>query len=283
MAAVLPAILLAACATGPRPGELTGFATAVGKVHGQTDAAFDRANAISRQAAIDLFVTSRRPGLSERSFPMAIAAQTRQAWDGALADLERYGTLLATLTGAGRGRATGEAFVGLGDELGRGQAGVGIDPGVGAGFAALAAALVDSQARSSARDVMRRTDPAVRSLVAAMAAAIGASDAEGLRGTVASNWTAALGATRAAYATAAEKGDESRQRSLIADYLAGVDRRDADLRALASLRTSLLTLGDAHAAAAAGSAPGQAAVLDGIDRRLADMRRDMGRLGEAAK
>ena len=274
---------LAGCTHSLDPEGLSRFAEAAGKVHVQADAAFGRANAISRQAAIDVFVASRRPGLSERALPPAVDADAVAVWDAALSDLERYGALLAQLTGPGRGAGTGTAVAALGRELGSGQAAARIDPGVGAGFAALAGVLVDAEAKSSARKIMRDADPAVRRLLVAMADAVGVDRNQGLQGTVWSNWTASLNGARDAYATAAEKGDEGRQRVLIGEYLGGIDRRDADLRALASLRASLLGLADAHAAAAAGSAPSQAAIIAGIDRRLEDARRDIRTLGGDAR
>lgn len=273
---------LSGCVHAVAQGDLSRFAEAAGKVHDQADVAFARANAISRHAAIDVFVASRRVGLSDRAFPPVLDADTIAAWDAALTNLERYGSLLAELTDAGRGARAGLGVTTFGHELQSGQAGAGLTPGIGAGFAALAGILVDSSAQSSAKAVMRRADPEVRRLLVAMAKAVGSDRTEGLQGTVWSNWTASLNGTRAAYAVAAEKGDEARQRSLIADYLGGVDKRSADLRALSALHVSLLALADAHAAAAAGSAPTQAAIIAGMERRLGDTRRDIKTLGGGA-
>lgn len=281
--ALTAALALSACARSTTSGELAAFSQGVGKVHAQADLAFARANAVSRQAAIDVFVASRRPGLSERAFPPALEHDDVVAWDAALDDLQRYGDLLATLLDGGRGRRTSGAAAALGRELADGAARARIDPGVGAGFAALAGILVDARAASSARGIMRAADPSVRRLLLAMADAIGRDRTQGVQGTVWSNWTAATGGVRDQYAPAAEKGDEARQRALVADYLAALDRRDADLRSLSSLRASLISLADAHAAAAAGSAPGQMAVLEAIDRRLVEARRDVDLLGGGGK
>jgi hypothetical protein len=51
---------------------------------------------------------------------------------------------------------------------------------------------------------------------------------------------------------------------------------------LSALHVSLLALADAHAAAAAGSAPTQAAIIAGMERRLGDTRRDIKTLGGGA-
>lgn len=277
------ALCASACVHAPRQGDLSRFAEATGKVHAQADLAFARANAISRQAAVDAFVASRRPGISERAFPPALDPDAIAAWDGALSDLERYGALLARLTAPRRGTDTADAAAGLGRELQTGRARASIDPGVGAGFAALAGILVDASARSTARTLAASADPAVRRLLSAMADAIGTDWTQGVQATVWSNWTASLNGARAAYAAAAEKGDEVRQRALAAEFLAAIDRRDADLRALASLRGSLMSLADAHAAVAAGSASSQAELIDAIDRRLAETRRNIELLGGGAK
>ena len=54
----------------------------------------------------------------------------------------------------------------------------------------------------------------------------------------------------------------------VAEVFVGNDITEA----LAALRSSLLALGDAHTAAAAGSAPTQQAVLDRLERRLDQTR-----------
>lgn len=162
-----------------------------------------------------------------------------------------------------------DAFRRLGVQLTSGTTAADLDPGVTAGFAALAGALVDLRAQSTARDILRRTDPDVRRLLVAMADAVGSSDAEGLRGTVASNWTAALTAYQRTYAVAATEKADTRQRQIVADYLASVDRRDTQLSSLAGLRSSLLGLADAHTAAAAGSRRPFDEVLKDVNDRVA--------------
>lgn len=61
---------------------------------------------------------------------------------------------------------------------------------------------------------------------------------------------------------------DGRQRQIVDDYFAGIDRRVAHLAALAGLRASLLGLADAHTAAAAGSARPFRDVLADVDERL---------------
>ena len=76
-----------------------------------------------------------------------------------------------------------------------------------------------------------------------------------------------------AYAGAATQHDERAQRALVARYLDGVDQRDAQLRSLAAFRSSLLSLADAHAAAAAGARRPVAELLTVVEDRLDETRR----------
>ncbi len=232
-------------------------------------ATFIDANRLARSVEVDRFVRSGAIGLSERRFPPAVPADVVSRWRAAFGDLARYGNLLASFTGASRGGMQTDAFRQLGTQLNSGSTSASFDPGISAGFAALAGALVDLKAQSTARDILRHTDPDVRRLLVAMANAVGNNDEEGLRGTVASNWTAALSAYQRNYAIAAAEKVESRQRQIVADYLTSVDKRDGQLVALAGLRSSLLGLADAHTAAAAGSRRPFDEVLKDVNDRVA--------------
>ncbi len=255
------------CATAPS-ADLTGFGRAASTLQTDASTTFAEANRLARSVEVDRFVRSGAIALSERRFPAAVPPEVAAKWRGALGDLARYGNLLATLTGRGRGGVQTDAFRELGVQLNSSPTAADLDPGVSAGFAALAGALVDLRAQSSARDILRRTDPDVRALLTAMADAIGRSDGNGLRGTVASNWTTALSAHQRAYASAATEKADARQRQIVADYLVGIDRRDAQLAALAGLRASLLGLADAHTAAAHGSRRPFGEVLKDVNDRL---------------
>lgn len=264
-----PAILLISCSCARTPpADLTGFGRAATGLQTDVGSSFAEANRLARSAETDRFVRSGAIGLSERRFPSAVPPEVAAAWRNALGDLARYGNLLATLTGGGRGSMRTDAFRQLGVQLSAGPVAADLDPGIAAGFSALAGALVDLRAQSSARDIMRRTDPDVRRLLVSMADAVGVDDGSGLRGTVRSNWTAALTAQQRTYAVAATEKADARQRQIVSDYLAGIDRRDAQLAGLAMLRSSLLSLADAHTAAAAGSARPFRDVLADVDDRL---------------
>ena len=268
LAAALPLLVAASCAT-TQSTDLTGFGRAAAGLQADVGTTFAEANRLARSVEVDRFVRSGAVALSERRFPPAVPPEVAARWRAALGDLARYGNLLATLTGTSRGGVQTDAFRRLGVQLTSGTTAADLDPGVTAGFAALAGALVDLRAQSTARDILRRTDPDVRRLLVAMADAVGSSDAEGLRGTVASNWTAALTAYQRTYAVAATEKADARQRQIVADYLASVDRRDAQLSSLAGLRSSLLGLADAHTAAAAGSRRPFDEVLKDVNDRVA--------------
>ncbi len=265
---LLPVLLTAACATAPS-ADLSGFGRAATGLQADVGTTFAEANKVARAAEVDRFVRSGAIGLSERRFPAAVPADVAARWRAALGDMARYGNLLATLTGTGRGGVQTDALRQLGAQLNAGYTRADLDPGITAGFAALAGVLVDMKAQASAREILRRTDPDVRKLLVAMADAVGVDDAQGLRGTVASNWTAALSAHQRTYAVAATEKADARQRQIVADYLTGIDRRDAQLAALAGLRSSLLGLADAHTAAASGSRRPFDEVLKDVNDRVA--------------
>ena len=258
---------VSSCATAPS-ADLTGFGRAASTLQADAATTFADANRLTRSVEVDRFVRSGAIALSERRFPAAVPPEVAAKWRGALGDLARYGNLLATLTGRGRGSVQTDAFRELGVQLNAGLTAADLDPGVSAGFAAMAGALIDLRAQASARDILRRTDPDVRALLIAMANAVGRNDGEGLRGTVASNWTTALSVYQRTYAVAATERADARQRQIVADYLAGIDKRDAQLAALAGLRASLLGLADAHTAAANGSRRPFDEVLKDVNDRL---------------
>lgn len=267
--ALFACIALPGCARTVSSSELTGFGTAAATLSRQTDANFAEANRIARSAAVDRFVRAGTVGLTEAPFAPAVPVEVTDQWRSAFSNLERYGLLLGTLTDPAQGKQTTAAFKNLGAELRNGVASANISPGVAAGFSALAGALVDMEAQQRAQEILRRTDPEVRSLLTAMADAVGASDSEGLRGTVASAWTASGGRLQRNYALAVEaKRDEDSRRAIVTDYLTLLDRRQAQLASLASMKSSLLALADAHSAAAAGSKRPIGELLGIIEDRL---------------
>jgi hypothetical protein len=223
--------------------------------------------------SVDRFVRSGEVGLAESKFLVAVSRDEITAWQTALSVMERYGSSLASLVETNRGAQTSDALVALGEQLRDGQTQVNINPGIASTFASLGGALVNARAQSRAKDILATSDPHVQAVLHQMADALGSSDREGLRGTVYSNFTTSLRDVISAYAAAAEAKDLPEQRALVSDYLAALDRRDAQLRSLASLRSSLLTLASAHGAAAAGAPASVNGLLSSIETRLDETKR----------
>jgi hypothetical protein len=267
------ALALGGCARTVTSENLTGFGRAANDVSQQADLAFEESNKLARDVAVDRFVRSGLPGLSEQHFQGAIPRESMDAWQEALTGLSDYATILASLVDTNRGTQTSDAIVALGQKLQTGAIGARIDPAVSTAFASLGGALIDARGQRIARGILTRADPSVQSLLTSMAESIGAHNGEGLRGTVFTNWNANLDPVRRAYAAAADKKQESTQRLLIGEYLAGLDRRDAQLRSLANLRTSLVNLAAAHSAAAKGAPATVGSLLAQIERRLDETKR----------
>lgn len=270
---IVAAAALGACGPTVAAGDLTAFGTAAGAIGKQADLTFQQSNKLARDVSVNRFIRSGAPGLNEAQFAVAVSADDIAAWQSALGNLERYGAALASLVDTRRGTSTSDALLSLGQQLRDGGTGVSISPGVASAFASLGGALIDQAAQRSARDVLVRTDPEVQALLGQMVEALGAHDREGLRGTVATNWAASFDGVRRAYALAATERNEAQQRQLVGEFLGAIDRRDAQLRSMAALRSSLLNLASAHAAAAKGSPSSIGSLLAAIDTRLSETKR----------
>lgn len=267
------AIALGGCAKTVVSEDLAGFGKAANAIGQQADLTFVQSNKLIRDVSIDRFVRSRAPGLAESQFQVAVTRAEIDAWTESLTALGDYGAGLASLVDSRRGAQTSDALILLGQKLNNGVVGTNINPGIASAFASLGGALVDARAQGEARRILQKTDPSIQTLLGEMASAIGDSDAQGLRGTVLTNWNTSFNGVRSAYGSAAEKGDEAAQRRLVAEYLAGLDRRDAQLRSLANLRASLVNLGAAHAAAAKGAPATVDGLLAQVERRLDETKR----------
>lgn len=271
--ALIAALGLCGCARTADSTDLTSLGKAAAVVNDHSQSAFLESNRLIRRVSADRFIRSGDIALTDDKFQILVTPQAAADWQAVLSAMERYGALLGSLTRQSRGAATSDAIGGLANELNQGVVGASISPGVGAAIASLAGALVQARAERDARRILRATDPAFRATIEAMADAIGADESSGLRGTVRTNWEAALDESRRPYLTAAGDRNEAAQRRLVADYLAATDRRDAQLRTLADLRVSIVALGTAHAAAASGSPRSVDALLDAISHRAAETQR----------
>jgi hypothetical protein len=270
---LVTSILLAGCRTPTPPGDLAEFAKAASSISRQAQTVFTDSNKLARSVSAERFIASGQPGLSEDKFLTAVSPGDIAAWQAALSNLEDYGNALASLLDENRGPAISDSLVKVGQNLNANSAGVSISPAVGAGFASLGGAILSAAQHHQARKILQATDPSIQQITHSMAQAIGGTDAEGLRGSVKSNWTASLNPIRADYADAAGKHDLARQRGLVREYLAALDRRDAQLTTLADLRQAIAALGAAHAAAAAGNPKSAGSLLEAVAARAEETRR----------
>lgn len=273
LAGVAVAVLLSGCQTPVKSADLAAFSQATTAISRQAATSLADSNTLARQVSVERFVQSGVVGLSESQFPVAVAPQDIAAWQQALDGLEQYGNGVSVLADTGQDAALGDSLVKLGEQARSSRIGERISPQAAAGFASLGEAIAQAGSQRRVREILKATDPAIQQITATLADALGASDEQGLRGTVKSNWIASSGAVRVAYASAATRRDAPTQRSLIVEYLGDLDRRDAQLRALANLRASLLGLGAAHAAAAAGRSASVADLLNAVVARAAETQR----------
>jgi hypothetical protein len=269
--AVLIVALLAGCAQpAVRSDDALKFGQGVSQTRQQARIAFHDANALAREQAIQYVLATTRPGITEQDFTPALDPQAVAAWDTAFGLMESYASSLQQLLAPEHPAAFGNAVVELGSELKSGRVGATVPPTVGTAFAQLGEILITIKAEDDARSAMRKADPGVRAVLTSMADAIGASDRTGVRGTVWSNWKTQLaeGPIRDYSNAVRNNNDMAAKRTAAEAYIDLLDRRDAQLASLASLRQSLLLLADAHSAAAAGSPADLAGTLALINQRL---------------
>lgn len=253
--ATLAGLSLAACATpGPVLTESVGtIRTGVALADEQAAASFKAANSLALEIAIERKVGLPETSLRENDFPAAVDLETIAKWEASFNLLDRYLAGLQKLVDPSRADATGTGLSELAEEMQDGAMDAKLPVGVGPVVAALGRAIVQIGAERKAQMVLRRTDPAFQQVTAAMADAIGADDNGDLRGTVRNYWTNKFGESVVAYGRISPDAKDER-RAVIADYLKLIDARNADLARLRTLRTSILALGEAHAAAARGDA-----------------------------
>jgi len=115
-----------------------------------------------------------------------------------------------------------------------------------------------------------------------MATAIGTDNTSDLRGTVNANWNAVLARIRSEFAST-KPDDRDARRRVIQKFVDAVDARDTQLAGLDQLRSSLLALGEAHAAAGRGSRGEALFWIERIDGWLDDIKARTAALQQNAK
>lgn len=253
-AVMLACLWLAGCATpGPVLTESVGKVRAGTALAGeQSNLSLVAANAQARERGVEYKIGDPSLTLREADFPLAVSREDVLAWQAAFSALDQYMAALQKLVDPARAGETSDNLNAVGTALSSGSLGVKLPQGTAEAFATLGGAIVQARAEHKATEVMRRVDPAFTALMGAMADAIGADDHANLRGTVRANWESAIGHVRSDYAALPPAPLDAR-RDAATRFVTMLDTRDATDANLAALRTSLLALGEAHAAAAKGN------------------------------
>jgi hypothetical protein len=267
---------LAACATpGPALTESVGtIRTGIGTAREQSRLAFEGANRIARSQAIELKVDDTTAvSIAESDFPLAVSQDAIDHWAAAFNVLDSYTAALQQLVDPNLSQGTGDALQALGEQLQNGKTlNVNLPSGIAGAFASFGQALVQARAEKKATDVMRRVSPQFTAVMSGMADAIGADNTSDLRGTVRSNWADVLSRARTSFAATPPAKREARRR-VVQRFVEALDARDAQLANLAQLRTSLIALGEAHAAAGQGSHAEALLWVERINDWLDDVQR----------
>lgn len=127
---------------------------------------------------------------------------------------------------------------------------------------------------------MRRVSPEFSTVMSGMADAIGADNTSDLRSTVHANWATVLSRVRESFADTPAANRDARRR-VIQQFLDTLNARHAQLANLDKLRTSLIALGEAHAAAGRGNHGEALFWIERIDGWLDDVRRRTQEVEEA--
>ena len=263
---VLALVLLAACGSTPVREDIPPFRAAAATASQQTAQAFAEINAFLRERQIDRAVT--QPTLNETEFFTPLANEDVAKWNRAFALIDAYAASLEKLLDPQRRSDVQQELVGLGDAIGR-LDGRQLPDGVAAGFSTLGGLLLQMKTEKDAMAAIRRADPGVQAVFATMMAAIGTDQNDAIRGTVFTSWNQVLAQRSLDFLRA--QGNDAK-RAVVQDYVATLDKRDAQDRSLASLRRSIGLLASAHSALAAGRPDGAGAMLDMVQREYATWR-----------
>ena len=265
---------LGACATpGPILTDSVGtLRTGLAQSRQQAESSFAVTNAAAREIDIARALDSDRRTLAEADFPLALDPADIQRWSNAFTVLDSYLAALQQLVDPERAQATGDNLDALAAQLRGGATGLSLPAEATAAFSTFASALVQASAERRAQDVMRQVDPAFNAVMAGLAEAIGMDDRTGLRGTSRIYWANKLSDLRVAYSQV-DPSDRSGRRAGIDKFIQTMDARNAQLLSLADLRASVLALGAAHSAAAAGDDGNAQFWIGRIGGWLDDVRR----------
>lgn len=277
LAALLGAFVslhIAGCATpGPILTESVGtLRTGLTQTRQQADASFTLTNTAAREIDIARALDSDRRSLAEADFPLALDPADIQRWSNAFTVLDSYLGALQRLVAPERAQTTGNNFDALAAQLRSGATALSLPAEASAAFSTFASALVQANAERRAQDVMRQVDPAFNAVMAGLADAIGIDDRTGLRGTSRIYWENKLSDLRVGYSQI-DLANRTARRAAIDKFIQTIDARNAQLRSLGDLRSSVLALGEAHSAAAVGDNGNAQFWIGRIGGWLDDVRR----------
>jgi hypothetical protein len=286
-AAMFVVLGLAACAATPAPilTESVGtLRTGIGAAREQSRLAFDAANHLARDEGVERVLDDKKKvSLAQADFPFAVDPADISRWLAAFSALNAYTASLQQLLDPKLPQATGDSLQGLGEQLQTGKTiSASLPSGIAATFATFGQGLIGAKAEKTATDVMRRMTPAFTELMTNMATAIGTDNTSDLRGTVNANWNAVLARIRSEFAST-KPDDRDARRRVIQKFVDAVDARDTQLAGLDQLRSSLLALGEAHAAAGRGSRGEALFWIERIDGWLDDIKARTAALQQNAK
>lgn len=254
--------LLAGCATVQRE-EVAGWREAVVAVREQSAAAFAAYDDLIRD--FEIRRAAQRAKLDPADFAGALDRSSLQHWREAFDALDGYAAAVDRLLGDEVPRDAATAIETTGKQIAA-TAGLLSADGSGPVASALGGigkSLVANAAGARAADLMRAADGDVQRLLAAMAAmlhrpATSGRPEAGLLVAQRVTWDQRLAEIEASFGDAKD-GDA--RRAVAKHYLEVIEQRDASERAMLGLRRSLLDLGPAHTAAAAGRRVGIADVV----------------------
>lgn len=268
-------LLLAGCAAnGPVLGEsVTTMRAGVAQAKTESGDAFADINASRRDFAIeDVLDANRAP--DEKDFAPVIDQDTAGRWNEAFDRLDEYFAALLDLVDAKRSEQTGANLTAIGTALQSETIGAQLPRGSSETFAALGQLIVQASAENKALKVMQETDPAFQRLMRKMGDLVSSPDDGTLSALVRDQWQRRLNDIAADDYGAVKNGTRDQRAAVIRSYADALDQRNVKLAALASLRASLLALGEAHAAAAKGSDSAVLYWISQLNDRLKEARQN---------
>lgn len=273
LTAVLPALLLAACATnGPAMSEGVGaMRTGVAAARTGTAKAFTDINGARREDAIEDILDAGTPP-SEAAFAPVIDRDTAARWGEAFDRVDEYLGALQQLVDPKASAETSANLSAIGTALQSDTIGVKLPAGSAQLFAALGGAIVQASAEHKAQAVMLRTDPQFQSLMRRMADLVSGDGQGTLAAMVRTQWQRRLDGIAADNFAAVRSGSRDERKVVVTDYATALDARDAQLQTLDALRASLLALAEAHSGAARGSDGAAFYWIAQLNQRLKDAR-----------